>query len=140
MRTLAAVFVTLALGTFALGGDADQKALQGKWEGVIEGKDQLTFTFKDNKWTLQAKEKKEFSFSGTFKLDAAAKPKAIDLKIEGGSDKEKTEKYIGKTSLGIYEISGDTLRWCASEPGNTDRPTAFEKGAGHLLVEFKRVK
>ena len=45
----------------------------------------------------------------------------------------------GKTTLGIYEIDGDTLKTCSAEPGK-DRPTEFSTnpGSGHFLRVFKK--
>ncbi len=66
---------------------------------------------------------------GTFKLDLATKPKQIDL--------------MGKDKLlqGIYELSGDTLKICASAPGEA-RPTKFAspEGSKTFLLILKRAK
>src|ERR1051326_2806191 len=50
---------------------------------------------------------------GTFKLDATAKPPAIDTTYTEGPEK-------GKTFQGIYSLEGDTLKLCYSQ-----RPTEF---------------
>ena len=51
-------------------------------------------------------------------------------------------KLNGKTALGIYELDGDTLKWCANEPGGNERPKKFSSEAGtkYLLVTLKREK
>lgn len=41
---------------------------------------------------------------GTFKIDTAKKPMTMDLTITEGSD-------AGKAQPGIFEVSGDILRW-----------------------------
>jgi uncharacterized protein (TIGR03067 family) len=61
---------------------------------------------------------------GTFKLDAAKKPKAIDAypgNLPGG-----------KPMLGIYEINGDRYKLCFAQPGK-ERPTDFEAKQGSGL-------
>ncbi len=64
-----------------------------------------------------------------YTLDPAAKPKTLDYKKAG--DKEPV--------VGIYELDGDTLRWCSS--GGTTRPTEIKAdGMGMVVLTFKRVK
>jgi len=67
---------------------------------------------------------------GTIKIDAAKKPAHIDLKPAKDGD---------PTMLGIFEIDGDTLKWCFS---SKKRPEKFEapEGSDNLLMIFKRVK
>jgi uncharacterized protein (TIGR03067 family) len=67
---------------------------------------------------------------GTFRLDAAAKPGAIDLTYTEGPDK-------GKTFQGIYSLEGDTLKFCFSL-----RPTEFtsKPTTGSLLLVLQREK
>jgi uncharacterized protein (TIGR03067 family) len=69
-----------------------------------------------------------------FTVDPAKKPKAIDYTMTGGP----TE---GKTQLGIYELDGDTVKFCFSAPGK-DRPTDFttKEGSGRTLSVWKRAK
>jgi uncharacterized protein (TIGR03067 family) len=71
---------------------------------------------------------------GTFKLDASAKPKAIDILGTEGPNK-------GKTILAIYERSGDTLRVCYDLDGKS-RPTEFKtkEGTKLFLVTYKLEK
>jgi hypothetical protein len=44
----------------------------------------------------------------------------------------------------MYELDGDTLKWCANSPGQTDRPTEFPamqgETAGSLYLVYKRSK
>jgi uncharacterized protein (TIGR03067 family) len=112
----------------------DRDRLQGTWVSTAGPPIELTFT--GNRWT--AREKKEnVELKGTFKLDPTKKPKTIDMTVEEGME------FQGKTSLGIYELDGDTLRWCANEPGKAERPKEFKRegnGQRFLLVTFKRVK
>jgi len=104
-----------------------REQLRGAWEVekseprfepkrlVFDG-DKLTVVFDE-------KEKKQ----ATIKIDPAAKPAQIDII----RDKEK--------SLGIYEVSGDTLRICFS-PRGEKRPAEFKAGEGVILVTLKRQK
>ena len=48
----------------------------------------------------------------------------------------------GKAWLGIYEVSGNTLRLCLAEPGAKARPKSFDAGpgSGRLLVVGKRFR
>jgi uncharacterized protein (TIGR03067 family) len=67
-------------------------------------------------------------------IDPSKSPKAIDYLMLAGPSK-------GEKQLGIYEIDGDTLRFCFASPGKM-RPTEFtaKKGSGNTLSTWKRDK
>lgn len=71
----------------------------------------------------------------TFKLNPTQQPAAVDLTALDG-------EFKGTVSPGIYEIKGDTLRWCQSDDEkNKDRPKAFvspEKSRIYIFT-LKRV-
>jgi uncharacterized protein (TIGR03067 family) len=70
--------------------------------------------------------------SGAFKIDATKSPKEIDILDESGVKNDKTK-------LGIYEIDGDSYKYCLA-PAGKPRPTEFtsKKGSGHSLGVSKR--
>ncbi len=68
---------------------------------------------------------------GSIKLDAKARPMAIDLVITEGDD-------AGKTQLGVDEVTADTLTLTLGMPGETARPKALAQGA--LQVVLKKAK
>lgn len=68
---------------------------------------------------------------GTIKLDTSKKPMAIDLIIVEGGD-------AGKTQLGVFELSGDTLSVTLATPGDLTRPAAINQG--ELQVVLKKAK
>ena len=88
-------------------------------------------TLKGGKWTLKAGGREQ---SGTFTVDAAKKPKQMDIKPGDGPN-------AGKTIQAIYQLDGDTMKVCYAPPGK-DRPTAFETKdkAGYALIVYKREK
>lgn len=71
-------------------------------------------------------------YSGTITLDSAKRPRAFDLKFTTGPEK-------GNTSLGIYELDGDSWKICLTVTGKT-RPTEFatQPGSGHALETLRR--
>jgi RNA polymerase sigma factor (sigma-70 family) len=123
--------------------DEDKKKLQGTWYTVsveshgmkipqerILAKD-VRLVVEGDRWTLtEARGDPDKVF--TVRLDATKRPKAIDSIYQTGPNK-------GKTSLGIYELDGDTLRVCLGEPGDP-RPTTFQGGRTYTLEVFKREK
>ncbi len=136
LRRAAAGLAALALLTSGLtvsaqekkGGD-DKDRLQGTWEVVRAEKggeklpEELTraikVTFKGDTVRLailgEAKE-------GMFKLDQKAKPKAIDMTLEG------------MTARGIYKLDNKELTIAAAEPGQA-RPREFdEKGLTTVVL------
>jgi uncharacterized protein (TIGR03067 family) len=71
---------------------------------------------------------------GTDRVFLDKSPKAIDSTYTNGPAK-------GKTVLGIYELSGDTIKYCWAEPGK-DRPKEFGSKAGSdlTLMILKKAK
>jgi uncharacterized protein (TIGR03067 family) len=62
-----------------------------------------------------------------FTLDPSQSPKTLDV---NWANKSVTTRYI-------YELDGDTLRWCHAEE---ERPAEFKGGDGRFCVVWKRVK
>lgn len=69
-----------------------------------------------------------------FKVDPDKKPRTIDYTMTGGPS-------TGKTQLGIYDLDGDTVKFCFASPGQA-RPSEFatRDGSGLTLSVWKRVK
>ncbi|HEY7311645.1 MAG TPA: sigma-70 family RNA polymerase sigma factor [Gemmataceae bacterium] len=155
MKTMAALLLALAVlvggagafdyHTLAREADAkksDKEKIQGEWKvesAKVNGEESQGAEgdrIKGATWTIAA-EKITVTFNGedrvaTYKLDPAAKPKAIDVMTE----KEGTFK-------GIYKLEGDTLTICATlgqEDG--ERPTEFvsKEGSSTMLFVLKRKK
>jgi uncharacterized protein (TIGR03067 family) len=148
---LGTLVCTLILTTSGVSGArADDKAdvekevmkFQGAWTFAsveAEGKEQpaaefktMTVTFTGDKFTVKKGE--EVIQVGTQKLDPSRSPKTIDVKVTRGLSQ-------GAVMLGIYEISGDTLRVCF-DPEGKKRPTQFKSAAGSqvFVAVHKRVK
>lgn len=72
--------------------------------------------------------------TGVVKVDSTRLPKEIDLLDESGTRNEKTK-------LGIYELDGDTYRYCLA-PAGKPRPTelASPAGSGYSLGVSRREK
>jgi uncharacterized protein (TIGR03067 family) len=92
----------------------------------------MTVTFVGDKHTV--KKGDEVIQVGTQKLDPSKSPKAIDVTMTGGLNK-------GAVMLGIYEISGDTLKVCF-DPEGKKRPAEFKSAPGSqtFVAVHKRVK
>jgi uncharacterized protein (TIGR03067 family) len=110
-------------------------ALQGTWalssvngQAATKG-NELTLTFEGNEYhqtfggTVNER--------GTFKVDATKKPMTIDLIITEGND-------AGQTQLGVFEVTGDSMRCSFNPPGSTERPPSLTEGA--LVVAAKKSK
>jgi uncharacterized protein (TIGR03067 family) len=67
--------------------------------------------------------------TGTFALDPAKK----ELDATGVVLPGKQEK----TYQGIYDLSGDKLKWCVS-PRKGERPAEFQTAKGSYLLVLKR--
>lgn len=47
-------------------------------------------------------------------------------------------QHQGREYLGVYEIDGDTLKWCVDNRGRRTRPQEFETGRGNYLMVLRR--
>jgi uncharacterized protein (TIGR03067 family) len=67
-----------------------------------------------------------------FTIDPSKKPKTIDYLMLEGLTK-------GKKQFGIYELDGDTVRFCFASPGK-ERPDDFtaKEGSGRTLSVWKK--
>jgi uncharacterized protein (TIGR03067 family) len=59
-------------------------------------------------------------YLGVYTVDPTTTPPAMDMHIEQGP-----EQYRGQTARCVYELVGNTLRWCANEPGAEERHQGF---------------
>jgi uncharacterized protein (TIGR03067 family) len=118
----------------------DKEALQGTWRAVTLEVAGMSLPAKEGvllvieKDTAVMKIGDTVHWRGTFKLDPAQKPKAIDFTLTEGDGKDKVE-------LGIYEVSDDSLKWATSVPGGKTRPNEFSTDkTSHRLFTFKKEK
>ena len=143
---LKAALAVILVGAAVRAGDAkkDQEALQGTWKvNTVEERgqskpdnDNHSVVIKGDEFTIKRGE--QLFIKAKMKIDASKTPKHIDLEIV----EDPKNRDVGKTVQGIYSLEGDQWRWCATEPGNEGRPTAFstEAGTKHFLITFKKDK
>ncbi len=142
LLVLGVVFILAAV-------DADEEVkkevarFEGTWKYVSIEMEKMKLTedaLKDLRLKIQGDkftvtgENADATFGGTFKVDPTKKPKTIDVTFTDGPEK-------GKTTLGIYELEGETYKACI-DPAGKARPTEFaiKPGSGHALVIHKREK
>ena len=90
-------------------------------------------TFERERFRIDAQDGKRL-FTGTARVDPAAKPSTIDF-LHGDGDVK------GKTWKGIYAVSGDTLTVADNAPDlASPRPKTLEakSGSGHVLFVFTK--
>ena len=126
------------------GDRAAVEQLRGSWrpESVTESGRRLTgadleaykgmtLTIQDGKSSLKAADGTVLS-ACELEVDAGRDPKTFDAKeVEGLG--------VGRIYKGVWEIEGDTLKWCFS---TKDRPKGFEsqEGADFFLLVLRRQK
>jgi uncharacterized protein (TIGR03067 family) len=143
MRTLlaaAAVCLLVAADNPSDEAKKDLAALQGEWSmtsGERDGQpipDDLRKGFKrvvkDDVTTITASG--QTVMKARFTVDPAKKPKAIDYTLLDGPNKDKKV-------LGIYELDGDTVKFCFAAP-DQERPKEFKGDAGRTFSAWKRDK
>lgn len=144
MRTMTALVATLFAGALLAADDAkkDMAALDGEWtmvSGIANGKKlddervkSAKRVTKDGETTVHFGD--DLYFKAKFTIDASKKPKTIDYKFTEGPNKDKTV-------LGIYEVDGDTVKFCFGQP-DKERPKEFgsKEDSGHTLSVWKKAK
>src|SRR5262249_10364197 len=90
---------------------------RGTWKFVsieVEGKKVPEDNFKNSRLILKGDKftvtEGQATYRGTFTMDLAKNPKTIDVTFTEGPEK-------GSTTLGIYELEGDTYKVCMGMPG-----------------------
>jgi uncharacterized protein (TIGR03067 family) len=142
-------FLLIVTAGLLIGADAPKKEdlvkkelarFQGTWVVVsVEDKDGkrtsddfgvIKLIIKDNKFTMTVDGKTEAA--GTFKIDPTKKPPTVDTTHTEGVLK-------GETTLGIYEIKGNTRKACHNLPGK-ERPKEFTVKGSCAIFVYKREK
>jgi len=119
--------------------DSQTSELEGSWTGINayyatqqDIDNTYTFTFTENNCEINGilyyENNEEIPVIGftTFTTNTEVEPNQIDITIisyEIGGD--ALEEYYSLTSLGIYEIQGDSLKFTSGEPGELERPSEF---------------
>jgi uncharacterized protein (TIGR03067 family) len=142
MRVVATVIAVLVLvgAGGAQNASKEMAQLEGRWSmvsGEANGLSMPTETVKEGKRVAKDGETVitiggQVYFKAKFRIDPTKSPKAIDYMMTEGPTK-------GKTHLGIYELDGDTVKFCFAAPGK-DRPTEFtaKEGSRRTLSVWKR--
>ena len=118
----------------AVNAHADLEQLQGAWVSAF-GRRQSELLIAGRLFTVRFADGEVYM--GAFQLNVSAWPKAIDMRVDEGPARHK-----GKIALCIYELDGDLLRWCPTEPGHEKRLKAFppENDPKYLYTEFRRAR
>ena len=143
------VFASLVAVVWLVGADApadavkkDMALLDGEWamvSGELDGRALPEAFVKSGKRIAKDGESTVtfgdmLFMKAKLTIDPSKKPKTIDYAVNDGPTK-------GKTVLGIYEVDGDTVKFCFAAP-DKDRPTDFtaKEGSGRTLSVWKRKK
>jgi uncharacterized protein (TIGR03067 family) len=136
MKLSVLTYICFAVFMFGDGLEQDMKKLQGTWKLIHDERDgekkSEEVTREDPPWVFKADKLIIGAGASTYRLDAAKKPKTIDVT----PDDAEARKVV-KTLLGIYSIESDTLKIALSMK---ERPKEFatKKGSGVVLVILKR--
>lgn len=120
----------------------DAARLQGNWQIVsvqVDGKSLDMANLKGAHLNIQGN-RYSFQFAKTrleitYRLNADRNPKAIDLKVVAGPEKDKV-------FYGIYTLDKDVYRICRPTTAGKDRPREFvtRPNSGLMIVVWKREK
>jgi uncharacterized protein (TIGR03067 family) len=112
-------------------GAAEATALEGKWVGKEHFKGWV-LQFSDNHVTAKSPNPQVW-YEGTFALIPDTDPNQIDISME----KSGIPAWIGKTTMSIFKLDGDTLTLAMGEPGSGKRATSFSVSSGVVLILIK---
>jgi uncharacterized protein (TIGR03067 family) len=145
MRATIPAIAVLALVPAVIAQDAKQKEmglLEGEWSmvsGDADGVSMPNAAILNGKRSAKNGETTitfggQVYFKAKFQIDPTTKPKTIDYTMTEGPTK-------GKTHLGIYELDGDTVKFCFAAP-EMERPTEFsaKEGSRRTMSVWKRDK
>ncbi|MBI3468341.1 MAG: TIGR03067 domain-containing protein [Planctomycetes bacterium] len=136
-RTRIALLLGLAIATVLPASAQDQDRvkrdlaqLQGEWSmvsGSADGSPVPDSMLAEAKRVCKGDETtvmigQQLIMKAKFTLDPSKQPKAIDYQVIDGATK-------GQTHLGIYELNGDSVKFCFGAPG-APRPTDFASKPG----------
>jgi uncharacterized protein (TIGR03067 family) len=129
------------IGTGNAQEDGERRRLSGVWRGyVVDGKGEnpdrgplhLEVTITPDKITARNLDQGGKGMGeGTYRLDPSRKLKEIEatgVVLPG---------VRARTFPGIYEVEGNTLRWCVDNTGKSP-PTEFVSRKGQYLLILKR--
>lgn len=124
-------------------GDSDISRLAGRWRGWIvhgrgenpnEGEMEIELTVEGNRMTGRElgtrRGPAEGLGSGTFTMTGNGRTGNLDADGTSGSQD-------GRHSMGIYELDGDTLKWCVTQRNRT-RPTTMATDRGNYLLILRK--
>jgi uncharacterized protein (TIGR03067 family) len=116
--------VILFMLVMLFSGCGFQTELEGSWVGCEVRRPLIdwTLTIKGNQFSL-VREDLNLWYKGFLRLNRNCRLKKIDLEVIDTAEQLSN----GKTSLGIYEVDGDTLTILATEPGDHLRPLSFDE-------------
>ncbi len=138
--------ITMAIATVCAEDDRamkkDMAQLQGQWSMVSGSADGYVMPdgMRGNSKRVCKGDETTVTVGGQlfmkakFTIDPSRKPKTIDYKMIDGPTK-------GKKQMGIYELDGDTVKFCFG-PVGAERPADFtsKPGDGRTLSVWKREK
>jgi uncharacterized protein (TIGR03067 family) len=97
-----------------------EKKLQGSWV-VVSGRWRCRLCFAGHHFAVRFQNGDVYM--GLYTVDPTRRPGGMDMTVEEGP--EHLEHLLGRTAFCLYELDGDTLRWCGNEPGSPERPSHF---------------
>jgi uncharacterized protein (TIGR03067 family) len=109
-----------------------ERKLQGTWL-VTSGRWKCRLHFAAHHFAMEFLNGEVYM--GVYTVDPTRTPGAMDMAIEEGPDHHR-----GRTACCLYELEGETLRWCGNEPGRTERHAMFPpEGEGKFpTLVFRR--
>ncbi len=138
------LLTAVAISLLTLSAHAQDKALIGTWEGWLVQGDGSQPSQRQGRITelvitaaqISAKDGGNRSMgAGTYRTGGTGAVRTIDATGTAGEPN-------GKAFQGIYQVSGDTLKWCSGNDKAKTRPTELKTnvGNGHFLMVLTRKK
>jgi uncharacterized protein (TIGR03067 family) len=108
--------------------------LEGSWSGYLVDAPDVSVGLRIQRngiiYTFGGQE----LYQATFTLDKSQTPNHLDAVITSS----RNTQYVGKSSVGIYQLIQDTLLIAGNEPGNSLRPTSFTPSGKIAVMRVTR--
>jgi uncharacterized protein (TIGR03067 family) len=115
-------------------GASETTELEGDWSGYMVDDPSVSVGLEIHGSGVVYNYEGQEMYRAVFTLDKSITPHRLDGVITAST----YSQYVGKNTLGIYQLSNDTLLVAGNKPGDPDRPTSFAPEGETMVMRLIR--
>lgn len=108
--------------------------LEGDWSGYMVDDPSVSVGLEIHGSGIVYNYEGQEMYRAVFTLDKSITPHRLDGVITAST----YSQYVGKNTLGIYQLSNDSLLVAGNKPGDPDRPTSFTPEGETMVMRLIR--